>query len=246
MMTFLYLLFVNVFADLATLRKFDVNTDVVSQVAKGNGIGGFSYIGPPSGPGILLNNTIRARVNATLALDLVHGQMFLDSGNLGRVWFLPNATYVTTVNSGIETCFVAAANWSFEAKTFGLMNEKNRNVWLRNNESDHPLLLHPVTIWNGMAADNTQCNTSHPYEWLVGNGNWNDGLIYSINADTPLDVPSALGIATNVIPQNYNFWSWSRGVPSASYFVLPSICWNPLNWCEVFFSRGLIPTYSTL
>jgi hypothetical protein len=104
-----------------------------------------------------------------------------------------------------------------------------------------------------MATDNTQCNVSHPYEWLVDNGDLissHRGFIRRINTDTPLDVPYPVPptaiVATTVVPQNYNFWYFTKGTPNQSYFTLPSICWTPADWCTSFFSRGLIPTYSVL
>lgn len=233
---------------LPSMAPFDLESDVVSQTAYGAGKVGFSYFGQQP------VNIIYGNGNCTLAIDLENKRWFLGCPTFGRNWFFPDVSYFTAFDqSGQERCGYVDAGWELERISLGLMNNKGSVIVEDPGNSNRK---YTVDIFNGDATDNSQCNVSNPYEWMIDNGNRNPhdyGLLRVINADTPLDVPQPAPappgtVVTVVVKQHYAFVGHIKGTPDPQHFDLPDICNATLrvDWCSTYFSRGLIPLYQSL
>ena len=231
------------------LVPFDFVNDVVSQTGTGTVVIGISYLGPP-GPGQV--NVIEGQDKSTIAVDLLYAggpRVFIGAGKFGRTWFLPNITLTTEVDktTGVETCGFVHLGSAFEIKSLRLLNDKG-TAYVRQTDDAHSNKRYPVTLFNGYGTDNTQCNTSISYQWMVDDGSQSEsdwGLVRRIHADTPLDVPQFGSVVTTVVKQYYEYGAFALGTPNSSLFDIPDICnaTNAFDWCATFFSRGLITLY---
>jgi len=117
------------------------------------------------------------------------------------------------------------------------MNNKGPSVVLSN----HAPFIIPVTNFNGYATDNSNCNQSMAYSWVVDNFK----AVRRIYADAPIQVPSATGYSNEIIKEYYEYDDITFGTPNPALFELPASCAAPyvFDWCATFFPAGSIPFY---
>jgi len=146
---------------------------------------------------------------------------------------LETATYVTIFSpaAGGFICGKINLGWETEVKQLALMNNKGNSFLFIEQ---FPFIA-SVTSFNGMASDNTQCNSSISYTWLVDTSK----LVRRIFADVPIEIPSGTSAPPQVIivKQYYQYDTFTVGTPNPSLFTLPPICQAPyvFDWCATFF-----------
>jgi len=210
-----------------TLTPFDFDTDLASHTGRGYALIANSY---PT-------NTPVVRQNSTIAVDHLNKRALVDVGIYGTTFFFENATYQTTFSDVTNSfiCGIIRFGWAVEKKALSYLNNKGPSIVT----SSQPPFVIPVTNFNGYGTDNSNCNQSMAYSWLVDSF----GGVRRIYADAPIQVPGETGYSNEIIKEYYEYDDITFGIPDPALFELPAVCSTPFDWCATFFPAGSIAFY---
>ncbi|SNW62775.1 Hypothetical protein ORPV_871 [Orpheovirus IHUMI-LCC2] len=189
---------------------------------------------------------------STFALNYQEKKIYLDiGGGNGRMIFLPNATYAIFGSSASERCYIIK-NVNGIPHTF--MDEINNKASLRNlytvqdslnmkqrGEKVRPLTLKtefddfPIPVdrydeYTGLSSGNKRCK--FPYTALIS-------LDFEFDCIRDISMVRKINVdGRNIVHYHrikYN--NFLHRAPYNGYFTIPSICYNPIDWCS---TQGLI------